>query len=391
MFRRRLNIQNTASCLVLGPRQTGKTTLLSGLLPESSSWSVDLLDPSTHLRYAKDPSRFRAEVEAAADGGVTDFLIDEVQRLPVLLDVVQGVLDRRPVRFLLTGSSARKLRRGGANLLGGRALVRHLHPLTRAELGPAFDLDRVLRFGTLPPMIDRPDELARQTLRSYVESYLREEIQTEALVRNLGGFARLLDIAASQSGDILNASSIGRDASLATRTVAEYFQILEDTLIGFRLEAWRRSPRSRLVAHPKFYLFDTGVTNALAQRLTAPLVGSARGRLFEQWLVLESWREIDYSQAEVTPYYWRTRQGAEVDLVLAQGQDLRLAVEIKSKAVVSGADLSGLRSFREQNPGVPCRVVSTAPNAYLLDDILVQPFGDFLEELPQLLRPFGGS
>jgi predicted AAA+ superfamily ATPase len=208
---------------------------------------------------------------------VSVVFVDEVQKVPALLDEVQALIDRGGVRFILTGSSARKLRRGGGNLLAGRAVTRRLHPLTGRDLGDRFDLGRALRFGTLPAVVTSSDEEARDLLRSYGETYLREEIQAEAVVRNLGGFARFLDVAAAQCGEILNYTAVGRDAGLATRTVQEYFQVLEDTLIGFRLEAWGRSPRARLVRHPRFYLFDTGITNALTHRLTATVDPIARG------------------------------------------------------------------------------------------------------------------
>lgn len=384
-FERVCRLPARGSCLLLGPRQTGKSTLMRSLLPERS-WSVDLLRHDVYLRYSKDPAQFRREAEAHVRGGVRTIFVDEIQRVPALLDEIHGLIEARRVRFLLTGSSARKLRRGASNLLAGRAATRHLHPLTLDELGDAFDLERTLRFGSLPAVVTGTDAAARELLASYAETYLREEIQAEALVRNLGGFARFLDLVAAESGGLVNYSALGRDAGLATRTVQEYYQVLEDTLIGIRLEPWRKSPRARLVGHPRFYLFDPGVTNALLRRLRAPLDPQWRGRLFEQWVVLECLRSLDYRAAEARCYYWRTHSGAEVDLLVERHGRLRVAAEIKAKRQVSGADLSGLRSFGEAHPGVRRVVVAEVPEAYALGAVEVLPYRTFFERLPRWLR-----
>jgi uncharacterized protein len=384
MIPRLLKLPERQSCLLLGPRQTGKSTLVHSLLPPDA-WTIDLLEHDTALPYAKDPSLFRRETEHKVDSGTRTIFVDEVQKVPALLDEVHSLIERCKVRFILTGSSARKLKRGGANLLAGRAAVRRLHPLTLREMGDRFDLESALRYGTLPAVVTGTEEDARDLLRAYSEVYLKEEIQAESIVRNLGGFARFLDVAAGQSGEILNFSAIGRDAMLATRTVQEYFQILEDTLLGFRLEAWRKSPRGRMVAHPRFYLFDPGVTNALNRRLTAPLDPSAFGRLFEQWVILECLRQIDYLGDETRLFYWRTNTGAEVDLLLEKHGKLRLAVEIKSRKTISGADVTGLRSFAEAHPAVPCVVVCLAPRAHRLTDFQVFPYREFLLTLEQWL------
>jgi predicted AAA+ superfamily ATPase len=249
------------------------------------------------------------------------------------------------------------------------------------EQGEGFDLDRALRLGSLPLAVTSSEEDARDFLGSYAQTYLREEVQAEALVRNLGGFARFLDVAAAQCGDLLNCSAVGRDASLATRTVQEYFGILEDTLIGVRLEAWRRSVRSRLVAHPRFYLFDTGVTNALNRRLAAPPDPVARGRLFEQWIVLECTRLLDYAKSEARLFFWRTNHGAEVDLLVERHGKLRLAAEVKAKRRIVGADLTGLRAFAAENPGVPRVVVSLVPEEHRLENVGILPYRSFLDRL----------
>jgi predicted AAA+ superfamily ATPase len=257
--------------------------------------------------------------------------------------------------------------------------------LTTTEIGSGFDLDRVLRFGTLPPVVTQDDATARDILRAYADTYLREEIQAEALVRSIGGFARFLDVAAAQSGELLNLSGIARDAALPVKTVQNYFEILEDTLIGFRLDAWRASPRGRMVAHPRFYLFDPGITSALTRRLGAELDSSARGRLFEQWIVLECRRLIDYAQSEARIFFWRTNTGAEVDLLVERHGKLLLACGIKSGRRVSSADLSGLRSFAEVHPEVPRIVVADVAGPFDLSGTEVLPWRLFLERFEQQL------
>ena len=385
MMNRLCTLPRTRSCLLLGPRQTGKSTLVRQTLPRRS-FAVDLLQHDTFLRYSKEPSLYRLEVEAQIRRGVRVFFVDEIQRIPALLDEIHGLIEAHKVRFILTGSSARKLRRGGANLLAGRASTRRLYPLTVDEQGDSFDLERTLRLGSLPAVVTGSERDARDLLEGYAETYLREEIQAEALVRNLGGFGRFLDVAASENGGIVNFSAVGRDAALATRTVQEYYQILEDTLIGFRLEPWRSSPRARLVGHPRFYFFDTGVTNALVDRLTGTLDRAWRGRLFEQWVVLECVRKIEYQRSEARLFYWRTNNGAEVDLLVEVHGRLRLAVEIKAKRQVSGADLSGLRSFAHAHPDVRRVVVAEVPEAYRLGTVDILPYRAFLERLGRWLK-----
>jgi uncharacterized protein len=355
-----------------------------GQLP-ATAWTVDLLRHDEFLRYSKDPSEFRLAVEERQRRGTKVVFVDEVQKVPALLDEVHGLIERGGVRFVLTGSSARKLRRGGANLLAGRAVSLRLHPLVVEEHGDTFDLERALRIGALPAVVASDDSEARTRLRDYAETYLREEILAESLVRNLGGFARFLDVAAAQCGELLHVAAVSRDAGVSVRTVSDYYQILEDTLLGFRLDAYRRSTRKRLVAHPKFYLFDTGVTNALNRRLTSDLDPVTRGRLFEQWVVLECRRLIDYASSEVQLFFWRTNHGTEVDLVVEKHGRLLGAVEIKSSRRVSGADLGGLRSFADEHPAVPRFVVTPLTAPRRIEDVLVTTWADFLDRFREWL------
>lgn len=346
---------------------------------------IDLLREDVELRYTKEPGQFGLEVERQIASGCRLIFVDEVQKAPGILGEVHRLIEEHGVRFLMTGSSARKLRRGGANLLGGRASIRHLHPLTLGEQGTAFDLERTLRFGSLPAVVTGDDDSGIELLRAYANTYLREEIQAEAIVRNLGGFARFLDVVAAQCGELLNFSAVGRDAMLATRTVQEYYQVLEDTLLGLRLESWKASPRARLVAHPKFYLFDTGVTNAINRRLAEPPDPVTRGRLFEQFIVLESHRLLDYAQSEAQLFFWRTHNGAEVDLLVEKHGKIRLAVEVKSGRMIRGSDVAGLRSFAEAHPTAPRVVVAPIKNAYTIEPkIEVLPVVEYFARLAEI-------
>jgi predicted AAA+ superfamily ATPase len=317
---------------------------------------------------------------------VTTIVVDEVQRVPPLLTEIHYLMGRFPdVRFVLTGSSARKLKRSGADMLAGRAVERRLFPLTWDELGDRFDLDDALRFGTLPSLTGKNGTEKQQILSAYVQTYLREEIKAEGIARNLGGFSRFLDVAASQCGEIVNCSSIGRECMLSQKTVESYYEILEDTLIGFRLEPWRKSLRKRLSSHSKFFLFDTGVTNAINRRLTAGVDPVTRGRLFEQFMVCEIRRAISYAGSELNTFYWRTSNGAEVDLLLEKHGTVTAAVEIKSGPAVAGPDCSGLRSLREEYPGTPLFVACAARNSYELNGVTVLPWQELMKRLKEWL------
>ncbi len=385
MLQRHCNLPETKSFFLFGPRQTGKSTLVQQRLPPGAL-QFDLLRHDEHLRLARHPQALRHDVEAhLRAGGVPVVLIDEVQKVPQLLDEVHGLIERHGVRFWLTGSSSRKLKRSGANLLAGRAVTRHMHPLLASELGDAFELERALRLGTLPPVATQSDTDAIDLLRSYADTYLREEVQAEALVRNLGGFARFLDVVAAQNGDLLNHANIARDAGIAARTVLEYVQVLEDTLIGFRLPAYARGVRARLVSHPKFFLFDNGVTNAVRRRLDAVPDQQERGRLFEAWVIGEVRRLVDLHHPEAQLFFWRTNHGAEVDLLLELHGRLRVAAEIKVRAHIDSVNLTGLRSFAIANPGVPQVVVCTAERPSRLGEVDVLPWRVFLAQLSEWL------
>ena len=385
MVERCVELPKRQSFFLFGPRQTGKSTLVAARYAQSI-WRVDLLLSDLYLTYSKDPALFRRQAEEKIRSeGIRAIFVDEIQRVPLLLNEVQALMREFQVQFILTGSSARKLKRGGANLLAGRAVERHLFPLVVEELKGQFHLEEALRFGSLPPVLGKSKEEQIDFLTTYVHAYLQEEIQAEGIVRNLGGFSRFLDMAAYQCGEMLSFSAIAREVELPIRTVQSYYEILEDTLIGFRLFPWRRSVRKRLSAHPKFYLFDLGVTNAINKRLTGTMDPLTRGKLFEQFILLESYRSLQYRRSEANLYFWRTNHGAEVDLLIEKHGKFLAAFEIKSSPRIAGPHLSGLRAFREEHPKVPCAVICTALHAHEIERVKILPWERYLKQLPDLL------
>jgi predicted AAA+ superfamily ATPase len=385
MINRICKLPKSQSFFLFGPRQTGKSTLVDSTFKERT-WKIDLLMTDQFLKYSKYPEQMRREaLEKIKGEGIRHIIIDEIQRVPELLNEVHSLIETTRCQFILTGSSSRKLRRGGVNLLAGRAVTRRLFPFVYQEISDTFSLTNVLQFGTLPGVYGRTVEDKIDIHRTYTETYLKEEVQAEGLVRNLGGFSRFLDLAASQFGELVSFSAIGRECHVPTRTVQSYYEILEDTLIGFRLEAWAKNLRRRIVSHPKFYLFDLGVTNSLNRQLTAPPDPTRKGRLFEQFIILETHRMLNYSQSEASLFFWRTNHGAEVDLLIEKHGKLTGAFEIKSVSRVTGAHLSGLRSFHQEYPRVPLHVIALVDNSYRLEDILVMPWQLYLEKINEYL------
>jgi uncharacterized protein len=357
MYARTLGSQlpTAASCLILGPRQTGKSTLIETL---PCLLAIDLLSAATFLKYNHNPDLLFAEVSSLPAGVQGNVWIDEIQKVPALLDVVHRCIERFPaVHFILTGSSARKLRRGAANLLGGRAVSFALHPLTCVELGGDFQLERVLQYGSLPRiyslLVEHNEALAQELLRSYVTTYLNEEIKSEAIARRLDSFQSFLEVAVSQFAEEVNLSTLAVESRVSQPTVRNYYSILEDTLIGFFLPPYTRSIRKRLSKRSKFYVFDNGVTRAMLGLVSVPISPIERGRLFEQWIMQEVRRVNDYFRKDLKMYFWRTHNGAEVDLLLTRGREILIAVECKSGAALARQDFSGLRSFSEEHPTVP--------------------------------------
>lgn len=367
------------SFFLFGPRQVGKSTLLREL---NTIFSLDLLDPEKQLMYIKTPNLFMQQVEALPHEGM--ILIDEIQRAPQLLDVIHLLIEKYPrLHFAMSGSSARKLRHGAANLLGGRALYRTMHPLTWSELGEHARLDWCLSYGSLPKiytlLLEKQEVLAQEFLRSYVVTYLREEVKAEALVRNLQGFQNFLDVAAAQFAEQVNWTDVGRQCAVSSTTVREYYSILEDTWMGLFLYPLSRSERKRMSLSPKFYFFDNGVTRALLGALQGPPSPLEQGRLFEQWIVQEVHRMNLYQQMDLRLSFWRTSHGAEVDLVLQRGQRILCGIECKFKKSITKADFSGMYAFREVHADVPCYVVAPVDQPFRIDDVTVLPPAQLLD------------
>ena len=355
------------SLFLFGPRQTGKTYLIRHTLEDARVY--DLLDTSVYLALSRQPGRIAQEL-TSRDRVV---VIDEIQRLPDLLNEVHRLIEERGVRFLLTGSSARKLRRGGVNLLGGRARTQHLHPLTRRELGDRFDLNRALEHGLIPSVYFSDEPAA--DLNAYTGTYLQQEIVAEGAARNIQAFSRFLGVAGLCNARIVNFTKVSSDAQVPRTTVYEYFEVLKDTLILHELPAWRKSKRRKPLASSKYYFFDVGVAGALQGRSFRPQTPEF-GEAFETYLMHELTCYRDYRSGEPLSF-WRSTSGFEVDFLIGD----HTAVEVKAKENVSAADLKGLKALAEEKRVKRLLVVSLEPRARTVDGIRILPFRKFLEAL----------
>lgn len=382
MLTRELKLSISQSFFLFGARQTGKTTLIRSSFSPENLFEINLLQSDTYSQLAARPSRLREEI-SSLDPKITHILIDEAQRVPALLNEVQYLIDKVvPQKFILTGSSARKLKKGRANLLGGRAWTFDLFPLTYEELPKEYNLNSFLSIGTLPANIISDHVTAIENLRSYTRTYLQQEIEAEALSRNIGGFIRFLEIASQCNGEQLNFSNIARDVQLSSVTVKEYFQILEDTLIGSFLHAFHYSERKKLKIAPKFYFFDTGVLRSLQKRLNAELVPQTFefGNYFETWIINEVHRISEYLRLDLKLSFLRTAADVEVDLIITTPSQKMIAVEIKSKESPSEIDFaSGFRAIESINPEVKKICVCTAQRARKIGNVEILPFAEFFK------------
>ncbi|MBX3166850.1 MAG: ATP-binding protein [Candidatus Eremiobacteraeota bacterium] len=366
--------QPEGSFFLFGPRGTGKSTWLRQHFPEAL-W-LDLLDPELSLRLLANPSLLREMLEAQPQ--TEHVVIDEVQRAPELLTLVHQLIEERRARFALTGSSARKLKRSGVDLLAGRAGLRAMHPFLAAELGPAFELGRALQFGLLPLVWSAPEP--RETLRGYVGLYLREEVQQEGLVRRIDYFSRFLEAISFSHGALLNLSEVARECQVSRKTVEGYLEILEDLLLAFRLPVFTKRAQRQLAAHPKFYLFDAGVFQSLRPRGLLDSPAEVGGQALEGLVAqhLRAW--VDLSREANQLYYWRTRAGNEVDFVV-YGESGFWAIEVKSSAAIQPKDLSGLRAFGADYPEASLLLLHGGRDRYLRDKVLCWPVDAFLRGL----------
>ncbi len=350
MITRRLKLPPPAeeTFFLWGPRQTGKSTLLRSSYPDAF-W-IDLLKAEEFRRYLTNPELLREQLPRSTTPPFV--VIDEVQKLPHLLDEVHWLHENRGVQFALCGSSARTVRRGHANLLGGRAVRYELFGFVSAELGQDFDLNRILNHGYLPRiyLADRPARL----LNAYVSDYLKEEIAAEGLVRNLPVFADFLAMAALSDTEAVNFTTIARDCGVSSQTIKGYFQILEDTLLGRWLPSFRRRPKRRVAAAPKFYFSDIGVVNFLAKRGTLHQGTSLYGKAFENWCFHELTAWNMYSESYCELYYWRLASGIEVDFII---NDMEMAIEAKAAARISSRHMKGLRQLQVDHPEIKRRII----------------------------------
>ena len=356
------------SCFVFGPRQTGKSSLLRAAFGKGAH-RYDLLDSRDYVRLLASPHRLDEEIPQGA--GLV--IVDEVQRLPELLNEVHRLIETRRIRFVLTGSSARKLRRGGVNLLGGRARTHFLRPFCRAELGSRFDLSRAIRHGLLPPVYlgDEPE----LDLAAYVGNYLQQEIAAEGLTRNVPSFSRFLEVAALSNASVVNFTQVASDAAVPRTTVHEYFEILKDTLIATEIPAFRKTRSRKALASPKWYFFDVGVVSSLQGRLVKPRTPEF-GPAFETYILHELLCHRDYAGgADVS--HWKSRSNVEVDFILGD----HTAVEVKGKASVTERDLAGLRALADERMTKRHLCVTLEPKRRRVGTTDVLPYGEFLDAL----------
>lgn len=370
------------SVLFLGPRMTGKSTLLRESLP--GALTVDLLEPRTFRELSAQPERLeervRAFVSTTRSPGIPTVVVDEVQKIPELLDLVHRLIEIFPkVRFVLTGSSARRLRRHHVNLLGGRLRPTRLFPLTTHEL-PGHDYRKLLRWGGLPSVLT--SQAPAEELRDYVGTYLREEIQAEGLTRSLGAFSRFLETAAQCNGEQVIFSNVANDCQLPARTVRDHFQVLDDTLVGTLLPAFQGTAVRKAMASAKFFFFDVGVANALVQRWDARAGTPEYGKCLEHLVFCELTAALSYGRSERQLHYWRSLSKFEVDFVIAHGEKAEVAIEVKSSRNVTAKDLRGLTAFAEDVPKARRILVSEeSARRTTAEGIEIWPAGEFFRAL----------
>lgn len=376
MLRARL-AQERRSFFLLGPRQTGKSTLIQSLDPELT---INLAHEPTFLEFAQNPRLLEERIDRT---GPRTIFVDEVQRLPSLLNTIQFLLDQKKnMRFFMSGSSARRLRRGRANLLPGRALSFELGPLSSFEVGKDYDLENALSFGMLPGVFTEESPRAKMDLlRSYASTYLKEEIQAEGLLRRIEGFARFLQASASRSGSLLDFSKLSSQAQVPRQSVVRYFEILEDTLIARRLEVFSENIAVRLAKQPRFYFFDVGVLNGLLKNFTAS--DDRKGVLFEHFFLQELLQVFHGAGRDEEVFHYRTEGGAEVDFVVAIDGEV-FAIEVKASRNVGREDIRHLKAFelaqkKRRRLNLRLAYWGTAPRR--IDGVEVSPWQDVLKEI----------
>ena len=367
----KLDNENNDSLFLWGARQVGKTTLLETLYPNARFY--DLLKAKEFERLLRRPSILSEELDSFNEGDVV--IIDEIQKIPQLLDEVHSLIHKKGIRFILSGSSARKLKRCGANLLGGRALKKVLYPLVSREI-PDFDLIKAVNNGMIPRhyLVKNPWE----RFRAYIGVYLNEEIREEAFSRNLNSFSRFLEVAALTNGEMVVYKNIAQDCGIDHRTVKDYFEILEDTLIGYLIQGFSGTQKRRAIQAPKFYFYDVGIANYLLNRKNMHPGSEIFGHSFEHYIIQELIAYIGYTDAVEKLTYWRTSSGYEVDAIIGNG---RIAIEIKSCEEVKSRHLKGLKAFKEDFENVRLIIVSLDKYRRLMNEVEVFPAEEFLKDL----------
>ncbi|MCX6584475.1 MAG: AAA family ATPase [Candidatus Aminicenantes bacterium] len=374
-FINRLFQESVGSFFIFGPRGTGKSTWLKTRYPDSIL--IDLLEPDLYRGYSARPERLRAIVEGNPNREI--IIIDEIQKVPQLLDPVHALMEEKPhLRFILTGSSSRKLKHTGVDLLSGRAALRWMHPFLASELGVNFDLPAALKNGLVP--VIHSSRNPAEALKAYIELYIKEEVMVEGLVRNTGNFARFLESISFSHGSVLNASTVARECEVERKTVQGYIEILKDLLLAFFVPVFTRRAKRAVVQHPKFYIFDPGVFYYLRPRgpLDRPeeMEGAALEGLVAQHL--RAW--IDYSFSSCKLYYWRTKTGSEVDFVV-YGEEGFWAFEVKNSKKIHPADLRGLKTFAQDYPECTPVFLYRGEETLKIDQITCLPCEKFLKQL----------
>jgi predicted AAA+ superfamily ATPase len=373
MYNRRQILEGSGneSVFLWGARQTGKSTLIKMLFPDALLF--DLLLSNDYEKLLNRPSLLREMI--AADSSIRTVVIDEIQLLPNLLNEIHWLIVNKGIRFIMSGSSTRKILHSNVNLLGGRALRYELYPLVSVEI-PGFDLLRALNNGLLPRLYDAAN--ANKMLSAYIGSYLRDEIAAEAQIRNVPAFGRFLEVAALTNGEIVNYTNIASDAAVSVPTAKAYFQILEETLLGRYLPSYQKQPKRRVIAAPKFYLFDVGIANSLLNRGKIEFGTEVFGKAFEHFIYQEIYAHSRYSDINYPIYYWRTASQLEIDFVLG---DHEVAIEVKSTTQANPRHLKGLKAFAEEYNVKHKILISNDPYPRLVDGIMVYPWNVFLQKL----------
>jgi len=389
MINRILNPLISDSFFLFGARGTGKTTLLKELFKDTNHQIIDLLGSDEEERFSREPDLLIRIIKNNPQ--LEWMVIDEIQKIPKLLDAVHRVIESKEsnIKFALTGSSARKLKKGGANLLAGRAFVNHLHPLTYHELGTNFALDLALRFGMLPQIINMTgndvESVSRCTeyLKAYARIYLKEEIWAEHIVKELDPFRKFLEVAAQMNSEILNYTKIAKQINSSVNSVKSYFEILEDTLVGTLLESYHTSIRKRVVSAPKFYFFDLGVKRALARTVSLDVVEGTYdyGKSFEHFIITQIMALSDYMRKDYSFSYLKTKDGAEVDLIIERpGMPLAL-VEIKSTKRIDVTELNTLKCFLKDLKNAKGYCLSQDSIAQKSDQVEILPWQEGIKAL----------